>query len=64
MYDEVRQGIGPLLKVPWILTIFFIVVGILWNIVGIIVALMNTAMKDRNTVIGSDGIYVWSLLTG
>ncbi|VDN58739.1 unnamed protein product [Dracunculus medinensis] len=45
------SGIGPLLKVPWILTIFFIVVGILWNIVGIIVALMNTAMKDRNTVI-------------
>ncbi|VDK48730.1 unnamed protein product [Anisakis simplex] len=56
------SGYGLMAKTPWVFTIFFIALGLLWNVVGIIICLVNTVVKENDTVAGPIGIYLWSML--
>ncbi|KHN74270.1 hypothetical protein Tcan_03732 [Toxocara canis] len=62
VYEEIHEGYGFVSKTPWIFTIFFIALGLLWNVVGIIICLVNTVIKENDTVAGPIGIYLWSML--
>ncbi|VDK28769.1 unnamed protein product [Gongylonema pulchrum] len=63
VYEELHNRISFMAKVPWIFIIFFLALGILWNILGAIVALLNTVAKETDTVAGPKGIYLWSILS-
>lgn len=64
VYEELHDRVGFVTKVPWVFILFFLAIGILWNAVGAIVALMNTVARETNTVAGPKGIYLWSILAG
>lgn len=64
VYEELYDRVGFVSKVPWVFILFFLAIGILWNAVGAVVALLNTVARETDTVAGPRGIYLWSILTG
>uniref|UniRef100_A0AC35GDR6 Uncharacterized protein n=1 Tax=Panagrolaimus sp. PS1159 TaxID=55785 RepID=A0AC35GDR6_9BILA len=63
VYDEITQKIGFMNKILWILVIFFIALGLFWSFIGLMISLLNTVAKERKTILGPSGIYLWSLLS-
>ncbi|KAE9552734.1 hypothetical protein FO519_004051 [Halicephalobus sp. NKZ332] len=61
--EEVSQYATSLSKTCWILTIFFISLGVLWALIGLAVSLMNTVIQETHNLLGSNGIFLWSLLS-
>ncbi|VDK81633.1 unnamed protein product [Litomosoides sigmodontis] len=64
VYEELFDRVGFVSKVPWAFILFFLAIGILWNAVGAVVALLNTVARETDTVAGPKGIYLWSILAG
>ncbi|TKR68637.1 hypothetical protein L596_024595 [Steinernema carpocapsae] len=62
VYKEVHGGTSFMCKVPWIFTIFFLALGLLWVAIGILVSFVSTVGKQDQTVVGASGIYLWSIL--
>lgn len=58
--DEIHSGVSFISKATWISMIFFIALGLLWTLIGLIVALMNTLIDETSTIVGPEGFYVWS----
>lgn len=64
VYEELHDRVGFVSKVPWVFILFFFAIGILWNAMGAVVALLNTVARETDTVAGPKGIYLWSVLAG
>ncbi|EJW84950.1 hypothetical protein WUBG_04139, partial [Wuchereria bancrofti] len=64
VYEELHDRVGFVSKVSWVFILFFLAIGILWNVVGAVVALLNTVARETDTVVGPKGIYLWSILAG
>ncbi|VDK62812.1 unnamed protein product [Onchocerca ochengi] len=62
VYEELHDRVGFVSKVPWVFILFFFAIGILWNAMGAVVALLNTIARETDTVAGPKGIYLWSVL--
>ncbi|VDL65911.1 unnamed protein product [Nippostrongylus brasiliensis] len=63
VFDEIQSGVSFYNHVLWIFTLFFIALGILWIIIGVVTALMSSFVADEDSIVaGPIGIYLWSLL--
>ncbi|OZC05246.1 hypothetical protein X798_07806 [Onchocerca flexuosa] len=62
VYEDLHDRVGFNSKVAWVFILFFFAIGILWNAMGAIVALLNTVARETDTVAGPKGIYLWSVL--
>lgn len=62
--DEVRSGESFMSLGLWITIILFAVLALLWGVVGIVFALINTVIVPYETITGPLGLYLWSSLAG
>ncbi|KAI6175846.1 hypothetical protein M3Y97_00734100 [Aphelenchoides bicaudatus] len=61
--DEIHNNTSFISKGSWIFIIFFIALGLLFTFIGLIVALLNTLIEEVSTVLGPEGLYIWSTLS-
>lgn len=70
VFDELQTGVGFMDKNIWFSLLLFLGLGILWNVVGIFVALRNAAgvdntnQRSERTALGPLGISLWAVLSG
>jgi len=60
--DEVRSGESFMSLGLWVTIILFAVLALLWGVVGIVFALINTVIVPYETITGPLGLYLWSSL--
>lgn len=60
--EEIHNEVSFIGRSTWIFIIFFIALGLLWSFIGLIIALLNTLIDDVTTIVGPNGLHVWSSL--
>jgi len=60
--DELRNGDSFMSMGLWVTVILFAVLALLWGVVGIVFALINTVIVPYETITGPLGLYLWSSL--
>ncbi|KAK0416119.1 hypothetical protein QR680_012303 [Steinernema hermaphroditum] len=63
VYKEVHDGVSFMCKFTWVFNIFFLCLGLLWIAIGITVSFVSTVSRKDDSVVGSSGIYLWSILS-
>lgn len=75
VFDDIQSGHSFMDRHIWFCLLFFSGLGLLWNFVGLMVALRNAAMiggggtgdgweGQADTVLGPLGICLWGVLAG
>ena len=62
VHDELQTGISFYSRIPWILMLAFSALGAIWILIGIITGVISIARPDEESVAGTLGLFLWSLL--
>uniref|UniRef100_A0A7E4UY65 DUF2975 domain-containing protein n=1 Tax=Panagrellus redivivus TaxID=6233 RepID=A0A7E4UY65_PANRE len=63
VYREITTKTSFFNKLIWIFTLFFIALGLFWTFIGTVVALINTVIDEKPSILGPSGIYLWCFLS-
>ncbi|KAI1733288.1 hypothetical protein Ddc_02212 [Ditylenchus destructor] len=63
VFYEVQTNTSFFNKSQWLISLFFIALGLLWTFIGMLISLLNTVIEESRNITGPPGIHVWSTLS-